>query len=241
MIVAWLKAYPDAATRALPWPPGTRHVALEPPFAQGADPRPPSAYRALWQATGSLRALLDRAAPGWTPPVVLVGFSAAHALLEPLLRSPENRAELRAVALVDAAFGGPWPGYEAAIRDAQAGRLALVALTGTSGGDASFLPAWQAATAPGGAQAVEPRPPMPAPSRGVQRAGSAWLYRYGPELPHPSMGKVISALSQAHLIPMLRGAASPPRSGSGSGSSEIIGIVLGVLGTVGLARALRRR
>jgi hypothetical protein len=237
--VLWLKATPP---KGVAWPEGTRHAIVEvPPDLRGAgkDARPPSAYRSLWDRHGSLKALLDHYAPGWTAPVGLVSFSAGYGLAEQLLKAEPG---LASVLLADSAFGArPWPGYEAAIASAAAGRSKFTAVTGTTGGDTSFLPAWEGGTRGFKVEPARAVYPALVPSRGVLVAGRATLLRYGPELLHQNMGAQLGPWCSAYLVPGLHGVRAGAGKPAGGGGVPGAVVALGVLGLGAVWWAGRRR
>lgn len=202
-------------------PEGVKGIALDPPsscMCGGSDPRCSSAYSCLWQ---SLKDASGRVTPTLRKKYDIDGriafapFSAGHGFVNPLLNNDADRADTSAVLLYDATFGGGKTGYVKAAQDAAAGRLLLVSATSDKGSTDALSNgdyAWrQFVLKPAG---LNPSPssfnaPMPAPSGGVFQAGNLWYYRYShAELPHTSMGKLISPLVQAHLLPFWSGSSS---------------------------------
>lgn len=191
-------------------PPGTKGVALDPVaygFACGGEDKYCStAYSQLWQHFGPGAVKKLRAKYGIDGRVAFVGFSAAHGFMNPLLASDVDRADVSAVFLLDATFGGGKDGYVKAAKDAAAGRLQLVSVTSDKGttdalnnGDYAWR---QFVLKPAGLALApaSPVPPMAKPGGGVLRAGELWYYRYkDAEVHHWDMGKVLSPVLQAHL------------------------------------------
>lgn len=198
-------------------PSGIKGIALDPPescMCGGVDPRCSSAYSCLWQ---SLRDSTGRVIPnlrkkyGVEGRIAFAPFSAAHGFVNPLLNNDADRAETSAVLLFDATFGGGKTGYVKAAKDAVAGKLLLVSATGNSGGDKFWR---DEVLAPAGLlsslSSSAARVPMPQPSGGVFQAGELWYYRFvdksgGTELPHTQMGKILTPLVRAHLVPYWSG------------------------------------
>lgn len=239
--VFFLKAYPDKSIQSLSWPDGTRLIAVDPPascMCGGVDPRCSTAYSCLWNSTGSVAAFVARYGPPDPGRIAFAGFSAAHGLLNPMMRSEVDRRAVSALMLFDASFGGGKDGYEAAVRDAIAGKMLLVATTGQSGGDASWAPVWQAAT---GGQSVSATPPasLPVQPQTTLQAGNAYYLKFGADLPHPSTGKILPSVLDSYLIPWWKSGQSGLPSTGGNGSGSMIPAVLAFLAVVGAGFAVR--
>lgn len=213
-------------------PPGVKYVALDPPqqfMCGGTDPRCSTAYSAfilsLKDADGRyLPRIKQKYAPDATA-VAFMGFSAAHGFLNPLLNNDQDLAEISAVYLMDATFGGGKAGYVKAAQRAAAGGMLLVSPTSHTGGDEAFR---DHVLAPAGVldslSLTNAVPPMPQPSGGVWRVGDLWYYRFvnatgGSELPHWEMGKIQSEVLEAH----------PPFASRGEKARNTPDWVLGLL------------
>lgn len=176
----------------------------------GVDKYCSTAYSQMWQHYGSVAKL--RSKYGIDGKVAFVSFSAGLGFMAPLLNSDKDRADVSAVVLLDSTFGFGPPGYIKAAKDAASGKMLLVSLTsdkGTTDAGNNGDYAWrQLVVKPSGLSLSESpsRSPMPAPSKGVTRAGDLWYYRYADaELHHWDMHKVLSPVLDAHLLPYLRG------------------------------------
>lgn len=191
-------------------PAGVKYVAIDPPqqfMCGGTDPRCSSAYSAfilsLKDASGRyLPRFKEKYAPDATG-LAFVGFSAAHGFLNPLLNNDQDLAEIDAVYLMDATFGGGKSGYVKAAQRAAAGGMLLVSTTSHTGGDEAFR---DHVLAPAGLLGIAPTAaasPMPSPSGGAWRIGDLWYYRFvnasgGTELPHWEMHKIQAEVLAAH-------------------------------------------
>jgi hypothetical protein len=191
-------------------PAGTEGFALDPRSygiaCGGSDPLCSTAYSELWGQLGPGAVKKLRAKYGIDGQLALVGFSAAHGFLNPLLASDEDRAGVSAVFLLDAVFGGGKSGYVAAAKDAAAGRMTLVSVTSDKGSADALTNgdyAWrQHVLGPAGLDMppAEPAAPMPAPAGGVFRSGDLWYYRFpDAQLPHWRMGEILKPVLAAHL------------------------------------------
>lgn len=215
-VVFFLKAFPDQAIKALPWPGDVRLVGLEPPLnvCGGTDPRCSSAYAALWQAWGGregrfVETALRRHGLEGAERVAFVGFSAAHGLLNPLCLRETDRID--ALLLADASFGGGKDGYLKYLLSAARGERLFAAITGDTGGDESLMAAWDRAADELGEEPepVEVRGGLPEPRGGAWRLGDlAFAVRYVPGDPgtrHWEMGPLLPDFLDGYLVPYWRG------------------------------------
>lgn len=228
-------------------PAGQKYVALDPPqqfMCDGVDPRCSTAYSAfilsLKDEQGRyLPRLKQKFAPDATE-VAFMGFSAAHGFLNPLLNNDQDLAEISAVYLMDATFGGGKDGFIKAAKRAAAGDMLLVSPTSHTGGDKGFRnEVLEPAGLSNQIQQTSAVSPMPKPSGGVWRVGDLWYYRFvdgsgGSELPHWEMGKIQSSALDAHP-PFDR---KSDRSGTWYGGWK--GVLLGVTAAVGGYWAMTR-
>lgn len=198
--------------------PGAKGIALDPValgFAcGGVDKYCSTAYSQMWSyygGAGNVVAAL-RKKYGIDGTVSFVAFSAAHGFMNPLLNADVDRADIAAVILMDASFGGGKTGYVKAAQDAAAGKLTLVSATSNTGGDESWQTVLQQAGIAG--SPTSPVPPMPAPKGGVTRAGNLWTYRYDGEPPHWKFGELQKPVIDAYLGP------NAPGGGTTKGSSS---------------------
>lgn len=222
-VVFFLKAYPSKEIQALPWG-DVKLIGVDPPpnlMCEGKDPRCSTAYSNMWQwlkdADGRvLPNFLAHYAKGIeVGRIAFVGFSAAHGFLNPLTDNDADRADIDALILMDASFGGGKTGYRKYVVDAAKGTKLFATTTAFTGGDTSFSVVWAEAEDELGMPSVleEAKPPMPQPSGGSYRLGElAYYLRYvdpnnpkSGELPHWEMGKVIAPMLEAYLIPYWRG------------------------------------
>lgn len=229
--VFFLKTFPTAATKALPWPGPVRLIGIDPPagcMCGGADKLCSTAYSCMWQSS---RTADGRALPGFLARyakgvqvgrVAFVGFSAAHGFLNPLLNNDVDRAAVSAVIMMDTCFGGGKTGFQKALRDAAAGRLLYATLTSHDGAPWKSASDLQSGTfcfernvlAPSGlrAESTAPRPPAPQPSGGAYQIGELgyWL-RFADaagksELPHYQIRTTHQDMMlAAYLIPYWKG------------------------------------
>jgi hypothetical protein len=226
-VVFWLKAFPAKVD----WPPGTKNIVLDPPEkCGGADPLCSTAYSSMYasfkDASGRVlpRLLKHYGVEGYRPS--FVSFSAGHGFMNPFLLNAQDRADTRAVILMDSTFGGGKSGYVAAAMDAAAGRLLLVSVTSDKGstdalnnGDFAFR---KFVLEPAGLISMPQTsavPPMPKPSEGVFKQGNLWYYRYSDaEAHHWELGKLMKPVAEAHLAPFLSvsGGAVPKSTGAKS-------------------------
>lgn len=216
-VVFFLKAFPGARTRALEWPVGTELVGLDPPAGlrcPGADPLCSTAYAGLWQHYGGAQGRFVPtllAARGLPPDarVSFVGHSAALGLLNPLALREADR--IAALVLLDASFGSGKDGYVRFVQEAAEGQRLLVATTGDTGGDDSWMPVWEQAADELGLDPVpvEPRGGVPPPAGGAWQLGDlAYTLRYVPGQPgtrHWEQGAFLPELLGGYLAPYLRG------------------------------------
>lgn len=221
-------------------PSSIKEIVLDPIVyglgCDGADKLCSTAYSQLWQHLGGFAGIMQglRKKYGVDGRVAFVGFSAAHGMLNPLLNNDIDRADISAVILMDATFGGSKNGYVKAAKDAAAGKMLLVTATSDKGsidalnnGDYAWYE-YVIKPAQLGLSQASAQAPMPAPSKGVLRLGGLWYYRYShAELPHQEMSKLTKPAMDAHLIPFL--AAYQANTGRGSKGSS--------LGTVALVGA----
>jgi hypothetical protein len=197
-------------------PASVKGVALDPVAmgfgCGGADAYCSTAYAGMWQALGGPAGQVIpnlKKKYGVDGKVAFVSFSAGHGFMNPLLahETPD------AVVLVDSTFGGGKSGYVKAAQAAAAGGPLLVSLTSDKGttdalsnGDFAWRKFVLDPAGLLGMSAGEVRAPMPAPSGGVFNQGNLYYYRYShAELPHTSMGKVLSPVVQAYVLPYLAG------------------------------------
>lgn len=198
-------------------PPSVKGIALDPVAmgfgCGGADPYCSTAYASMWAALGGPAGQVIptlRKKYGIDGRVAFVSFSAGHGLANPLLA----RETPDAVVLVDSTFGGGKTGYVKAAQSAANGGPLLVTATSDKGttdalqnGDYAWRKFVLDPAGLLGMPAGEVRPPMPAPSEGVYNQGNLYYYRYSHvELPHTSMGKLLSPLVQAYVLPYWSGA-----------------------------------
>lgn len=233
-VVFFFKTFPDAATKALPWPRPVHLVAVDPPAGckcGGADALCSTAYSCLWQSVRggdgrALPGLLARYAKGvQVERVAVVGFSAAHGILNPLLNNDADRAGISAAILVDACFGGGKTGFQKALKDGAAGRRLFATMTSHDGGPWSASDDLHSGSlcfqnnvlGPTGLapKAVQVRAPMPQPSGGAYRIGSqAYWLKFADaggktELPHYKIRVADqNKFLAAYLIPYWRGELS---------------------------------
>lgn len=236
-VVFFFKTFPNAATQALPWPRPVHLVGIDPPAGckcGGADALCSTAYSCLWQSVrgpdgSALPGLLARYAKNIpVERVALVGFSAAHGILNPLLNNDADRRRISAAILIDTCFGGGKTGFQKALRDGAAGRMLFATMTSHDGGPwkssddlhSGSLCFMSNVLGPTGLQpkAVQARPPMPQPSGGAYKLGSqAYWLKFADaaghtELPHYKISVANqNAFLAAYLIPYWRGelGASP--------------------------------
>jgi hypothetical protein len=230
-VVFFFKTFPDAGTKALPWPGPVRLIGVDPPagcLCGGSDKLCSSAYSCMWQslrgADGrALPGLLARYAKGVTPKrVALVGFSAAHGILNPLLNNDADRRAVSAAILIDTCFGGGKTGFQKSLKAGASGEQLFVTMTSHDGSPWKSADDLHSGTlcfernvlAPTGLQPklVEVRAPALPPSGGTFRIGSnAYWLRYAnaagkTELPHYEIRvKHQNALLAAYLLPYWRG------------------------------------
>lgn len=227
-VLFFLKSVPTQALRDLPWPRPTKFISVDPDLSicDGIDPRCSTAYVALWNRYGSLQRFID----AWTSSIENVGrvgfvaFSAAHGFLDPALRSPEDRALVDALILLDASFGlAEKPGYIDALEDsADNGRPLIVSTTSNSGGTESWEIQWAAAGLPLDPNAPA-EAPVPEPGGGVaEEGGAVWLNWTNPDggtdLIHPRQHEILEALAEAYLIPYWTTGELPDETSSGVGA-----------------------
>lgn len=192
--------------------------------ATGGQPIGSSHFAALGaQHGGSLRSLL--ASKGIKlddcRTVTLAGFSAAHGLIESLLRGPEaGRVDVLLAA--DAYYTSPGfelkRGYRAHVeRAAQGQALAILTASGTAG-----------PTYPSGADAIRKSglfagldagpatlPPGIPEADAVQRAGAAMFCDYGRRYAHGQHATKLAPLFVTHLVtPFLNRGGAPPNDTS---------------------------
>lgn len=197
-------------------PPSVKGVALDPVAmgfgCGGADAYCSTAYASMWAALGGPQGQVIpnlKKKYGVDGRVAFVSFSAGHGFTNPLLQ----RETPDAVILVDSTFGGGKGGYVKAAQAAASGGPLLVSLTsdkGTTDALSNGDYAWRKFVLdPAGLLGMplgDVRAPMPAPSEGVFSQGNLYYYRYShAELPHTSMGKVLSPVVQAYVLPFLAG------------------------------------
>ena len=202
-------------------PPSIKGVALDPVAmgfgCGGADAYCSTAYASMWAALGGPQ---GQVIPNLKKKykvdgrVAFVSFSAGHGFMNPLLahETPD------AVILVDSTFGGGKTGYVKAAQSAASGGPLLVTATsdkGTTDALSNGDYAWRKFVLdPAGLLGMPSgtvRPPMPAPSEGVYAQNNLYYYRYShAELPHTSMGKLLSPLIQAYLLPYWAGTLVAP-------------------------------
>jgi hypothetical protein len=216
--VFFLKASPPTKVT---WPSGTKLVVLDPSQfgCGGQDKYCSTAYSSLYSSykDGSGRVLPTlRKKHDVDGKVVFVSFSAGLGFMNPLLANDADRADIAGAILMDSTFGtGGYTGYQKAAKDAAAGKLTLVSVTSDKGtkdpgynGDYAWR---EAVLKPSGfldMPKTTPAAPMPEPGEGVFRQGSLWYYRYkDAEYAHQNLGKLLAPVSEAHVVPLLRGAS----------------------------------
>jgi len=203
-------------------PPSVKGVALDPVAmgfgCGGADAYCSTAYASMWAAFGGPAGQVIpylRKKYGVDGRVAFVSFSAGHGMLNPLLQHETPDA----VVLVDSTFGGGKTGYVKAAQAAANGGPLLVTATSDKGstdalnnGDYAWREFVLKPAGLLGMPAGQVRAPMPAPDEGVFSQGNLYYYRYSHEqLPHTSMGKLLSPLVQAYVLPYWSGALTSSR------------------------------
>lgn len=202
-------------------PPSIKGIALDPVAmgfgCGGADPYCSTAYASMWAALGGPAGQVIptlRKKYGIDGRVAFVSFSAGHGLANSLL----VRETPDAVILLDSTFGGGKSGYVKAAQSAANGGPLLVSVTsdkGTTDALSNGDYAWRHFVLEPAGLSLSPgdaRPPMPAPSGGVQAFGNLYYYRYShAQVPHTSMGKLLSPVIQAYLLPYWAGTLVSPR------------------------------
>lgn len=243
--VFWLKASPPTKVA---WPSGVKLVALD-PVAAGFECGIEDKYcsTAFSKFYGSLKDASGRVTPalrkkyGVDGRIVLVSYSAGLGFANPLLANDADRADLAGAVLMDSTFGtGGYSGYQKAAKDAVGGKFQLVSVTSDKGNtDASYNGDYafrEAVLKPAGLlsmPAATALPPMPTPGEGVFRQESFWYYRYkDSEYAHQNLGKLLVPVSEAHVVPMLSGAAGAGGGASGSGLSPVV-VVAGLAALAG--------
>jgi hypothetical protein len=249
--VLFLKASPPTKVE---WPAGVKLVGLDPTSlgfqCGGEDKYCSTAYANLY---ASFKDTSGRATPGIRKKygidgkLVFVSYSAGLGFTSPLLNNDGDRADVAGVVLMDSTFGSGYSGYQKAAKDAVAGKLALVSVTSDKGttdshynGDYAFR---EAVLKPAGLidmPAATAVPPMPTPGEGVFHQGALWYYRYkDSEYAHQNLGKLLAPVSEAHVVPILRGAALSSGAGDGGGISPVV-VVGGLAALVGGVYAWQR-
>lgn len=172
--------------------------------------------------------------------VLLAGFSAAHGLINPLLKEPESLARVSALGAFDAYYGRSIKlGYQAACKRAVAGQMLLVATTSDSPDPrvGSAHEGWRTLldTLPLQALPLSELEPLRLEPRLVEGA-EAWhaglfLYLHAPASKHIDHAKSFApALVERLVVPYFAGLESP--------IAERRGSVLGLLALlVGMAYA----
>lgn len=165
--------------------------------------------------------------------VTLAGFSAAHGLIERLLRGPES-ARVSALLAADAYYTStalaPKVGYRAFIeRAAAGGALALMTTSTTAGATyPSASEATGALVAGMSLAPVEVRPPLPEPDRAEGRRGFLWA-DYGQRFTHREHAVKLAPLYFSHVVtPYLARLAAGESAPEGGGAFEAIA-ALGLL------------
>lgn len=211
--IFFLKATPPSGL-----PAGVKGIALDPVAmgygCGGADAYCSSAYSGMWSAFGGAQGQVIptlRKKYGIDGRVAFVSFSAGHGFMNPLL----NHETPDAVVLADSTFGGGKTGYVKAAQAAAAGGPLLLSVTsdkGTTDALSNGDYAWRHfVLEPAGLalESGEVRSPMPAPAGGVLSQGNLYYYRYShAQLPHTSMGKILSPSIRAYLLPYWSGELS---------------------------------
>lgn len=196
-------------------PSSVKGVALDPVamgFAcGGADKYCSTAYSGMWQALGGPQGQVIptlRKKYGIDGKVAFVSFSAGHGFMNPLL----TRETPDAVVLLDSTFGGGKTGYVRAAQAAASGGPLLASVTsdkGTTDALSNGDYAWREFVLKPSGLSPEPAStlsPMPQPSEGSFSQGNLYYYRYShAELPHTSMGKLLTPAVQAFVLPYFSG------------------------------------
>jgi hypothetical protein len=177
-----------------------------------------SAFAALGRNLGSARELLARHSVDLDAceTLTLAGFSAAHGLLEVLLRDPETLSRTDALLSADAYYTSPTkgvkPGYLAMAQKAAARRAVAVftsspiAGPGYPSGIDSIAPLMREV----GVSPILPPPPTTPPPVHALGAGSLWWLQYSRGFGHGAHAtRLARQLINLRIGPALERAAAP--------------------------------
>lgn len=217
--------------------PAESHVEV---FNEGDDGIGSSAFARLGRQFGSLRRLLGSRGVNLDDcaTVTLAGFSAAHGLIEVLLRDPESFERTDVLLAADAYYTGPSktpkPGYRAYVDRAIAGQ-ALCVLSTSSNAGPGYPSSDDAVRELVRDLGLSHRPPpgelgeeLPVPADTVGAGGMLWL-RFQDRLTHAEHATRLAPVLLSNLVtPYLERRAEPQSpSDALSGLGLLAGVAIG--------------